>query len=129
MMRIFFSAVFLLGACACPALAFDLTIITQSPQQIPFQLVSANPYDRQTVNAPRHYVLRFSQPVRPDRSSIKIMDSFGVRVNGEALESDGLSLTTALPVLPPGRYTVKWQTRCQCDAEVVLSETYHFSVN
>ena len=129
MMQTFFIAVFLLASHVSAAFAFDLTIVTQSPPLITFQVVSATPYDRQTVPAPSQYVLRFSQPVRPDRSSIKIMDSYGVRVNDDALESDGYSLTSALPALVAGRYTVKWQTRCQCEGEMVLSETYHFTVN
>lgn len=126
-MRIFF--VFVLGFLGVSrAWAFDLTIVTQVPPTVPFQLVSATPFDRQSVSAPSQYSLRFSQPVKPDKSSIKIMDSFGGRVNDDELQSDGFTLVSALPVLTAGRYTVKWQTRCQCEADMVLSDTYHFTV-
>lgn len=117
------------AVCSAQALAFGLVIVNQAPPSSAFQMVSATPYDRQVVSpAPKQYVLKFSQPVRPEKSSIKVMNSFGARVNGEGLDSDGLSLTTQLPELPPGKYIVKWQTRCQCTGEMVLSETYHFSV-
>lgn len=112
------------------ASAFDLTIVNQGSSVLPFQLVSAVPYDRQKVEtAPTQYVLRFSQPVRPDRSSIRVMNSFGQRVNSEELASDGLSITTELPPgLPQGKYTVKWQVRCQCEGDLSLGETFHFTI-
>lgn len=117
-------------AMSAPAGAFDLTIVNQMPAVAPFQLVAAMPYDRQTVSpAPTAYVLKFSQPVKPDRSSIKISDAFGMRVNTDELQSDGISLVSALPAnLPAGRYVVKWQARCQCEADVGLGETFHFTV-
>jgi methionine-rich copper-binding protein CopC len=111
-------------------MAITLSIVTNNANAVlPFQLVSAVPFDRQSVvGAPKEYALRFSQPVRPDRSSIKVFDSFGARVNDDALESDGMGLVTALRPLSPGRYTVKWQARCQCDGDVTLGETFHFTV-
>lgn len=116
-------------ALPAEALAFELTIVTQAPALAPFQLVSASPYDRQTVQpGPAHYVLRFSQPVRPDKSYIKVMDMYGMRVDDARLESDGMTLTAALPALSPGRYTVKWMAQCQCPDTVVLNETFHFTV-
>jgi len=95
---------------------------------LPFQLVASEPFDREEVAAPAKYVLRFSQPVRPDKSSIHIFDMFGSRVNDDTITSDGLSLTAQLPALPPGKYTVKWQTRCRCTGDVELAETFHFTV-
>ena len=129
MKRVSFIAGLWLVVCSVPAFGFDLTIVNQGSGVLPFQLVSAVPYDRQTVSpAPTVYTLKFSQPIKPDRSSIKVMDAFGTKVNNEILQSDGLSISTALPALAPGKYTVKWQARCQCDAEVDLGETFHFIV-
>ncbi len=129
MKRIFLSTIILAGIWAGPAGAFDLTIVTPATQVAQFQLVAAIPYDRQTVSpAPTQYTLRFSQPIRPDRSSIKVLDMYGMRINGADLQSDGVSITTALPALAPGKYTVKWATRCQCDEGLDLGETFHFIV-
>ena len=112
-----------------PAYAFDLTIVTQAAPAAVFQLVSATPYDRQVVTpAPAQYVLRFSQPVRPDRSSIKLLDMYGHKVRTDALLSDGLAIAMNLPALVAGRYTVKWQATCQCAEQNTLGETFHFTI-
>jgi methionine-rich copper-binding protein CopC len=129
MTRIFsFILISLLGLA--PAYGFELTIVNQNAAAAQFQLVAAIPFDRQEVSpAPTAYILRFSQPVRPDRSSIKVLNSFGMRVNGEELQQpDGMSIATALPALAPGKYVVKWQARCQCPADLDLGETFHLVV-
>ena len=119
----------LCAAFAAPAAALTVNIITQNGGGgVPFQLVNAAPFDREQVASPATYVLRFSQPIRPDKSSIRVFDMFGSRVNDDAITTDGMSMTTALPTLAPGKYTVKWQARCRCAGEQELGETFHFTV-
>ena len=111
------------------AWGLNLTIVNPTVNNgLPFQLVGSQPYDREEVSAPAKYVLQFSQPVKPDRSYIRVLDSFGGRVNDDRITSDGMSLTAELPALPPGRYTVRWRTYCRCAGERDLSDTFHFTV-
>lgn len=105
-----------------------MNIVTQNGGGVPFQLVASQPFDREQVAAPEQYILRFSQPVRPDKSYVRVFDMYGTRVNDDTLSSDGMSLTVPLPPLAPGKYTVKWQTRCRCPGDMEMGETFHFTV-
>lgn len=112
-----------------PAYALNITIVQPATPSVAFQLVSSTPYDREEVSAPSQYILRFSQPIKPDRSYVRVYDMYGTQVNSDRLTSpDGLSLITELPALTPGRYTVKWQTRCRCQGEQTLGENFRFVV-
>lgn len=115
-------------AFAGSAYAITFNIITQNAPATPFQLVSTTPYDNEKVDQVTAFTMRFSLPIRPDRSSIKIMSGYGHQVNKGDLQSDGLSLSTRFDALPPGRYSVRWQAECQCDTGMILSDTFHFTV-
>jgi methionine-rich copper-binding protein CopC len=116
---------------AGPARAWDLIISnsTQTANDLPLQLVSAKPYERQVVPGTFGQVsLTFSQPVRPDKSYIRVTDLYGTRLNPEQLDSDGYSISTTLPELKPGKYTVKWQARCRCTEDTTIGDKFSFTV-
>lgn len=123
-----------LALCLCFApgkgQAWDLVINNGTVQaEQPMQLVSANPYERQVVDtSTRQVTLTFSQPVRPDKSYIRVTDMFGTQLNPEQPDSNGYTISTEVPQLKPGKYSVKWRARCRCEEDVVLDGKYSFTV-
>jgi methionine-rich copper-binding protein CopC len=110
--------------------AFTLAIINNNPViDQSERLVSSTPYEKQVLTTPPEAVsLTFSQPVRPDRSSIRVLDMYGSQVDSGELDTGGLTLSVAVPNLGPGKYTVKWRARCRCDDDNELSDSFHFTV-
>lgn len=116
------------AAFAGSAYALTFNIVTQQAPAAVFQLVGTSPYDNEKVKTVTAYDMRFSMPIKPDRSFIKIISGYGHPVNSGDLTSDGMSLHTEFEALPPGRYSVRWQAECQCNSALVLSDTFHFTV-
>ena len=110
----------------------DTVVIIQNnfgQQQFGFQLVSTTPYNYQKLAQPPERVsLTFTQPVDAAQSSIKITDLYGVQVNDGTITTEGNSAYAALPMLPPGRYTVKWKIQCQCSGQLRLNDIFRFNV-
>jgi methionine-rich copper-binding protein CopC len=95
----------------------------------PMRLVSVKPYDRQTLDvAPKEIVFTFSQPLKPDKSSIKVYDGVGGQIETGPLEADGHTMSVTLPELSYGKYSIKWRARCLCDSDTQLSNTSRFTV-
>ena len=133
-MRTIIFLTFLICFTALPAkhIAADTVVIIQNnfgQQQYGFQLSSTTPYNYQKLAQPPERVsLTFTQPVDAAQSSIKITDLYGVQVNDGTLTTEGNSVHAALPMLPPGRYTVKWKAQCQCSSQLRLNDVFRFTV-
>jgi len=63
-----------------------------------------------------------------EKGYIKVMDTFGTRLDGGTLEAKGNVLSTTLPELVPGRYTVRWSANCACDDDANPEGVFHFTV-
>jgi methionine-rich copper-binding protein CopC len=93
------------------------------------QFVSSTPRANQTLStAPEAVIITFSNPVNPDKSSIKVYDSYGTQLGDGKVTVSGTAMTTSLPPLDSGRYAVKWRTRCMCADDSELSDEFHFTV-
>src|SRR6476659_7300317 len=77
------------------AQGFTLAIINNNPTVDPSErLVSSSPYEKQVLHTPPDKVsLTFSQPVRPEKSSIRVLDMYGSQVDDGELNNDGLSIS------------------------------------
>jgi len=118
----------LLGANNASALTINIFNANPVPNQS-FRLVSAMPADMQILNAsPATVSLTFTLPLRMDRSSIKVLDMYGSRMDDGKLDANGTAISVSTLDLAPGKYTVKWQATCRCDDGQILSDSYHFIV-
>jgi methionine-rich copper-binding protein CopC len=115
-----------------PAYALrDLVIVNQSitAPSLPLALVAATPFEGQVLDVvPEKLVLEFSQPIRPDKSVVKVLDMYGMAVETGAVEANGKMLSVVLGKLAPGKYSVKWRVRCRCDDDTEISDNYRFTV-
>ena len=130
--RLFLSAAIVFCIDLSQAYALKtLVIVTNDNQQNAGQLklVSSTPYDRQVLDkSPPDFSLTFSQPIKPDKSSIRIYDSLGTLLDTGGIKAQGMSLSVGLPELTAGKYSIKWKTRCRCDDDTEISDTFHFTV-
>ncbi len=95
----------------------------------PLRLVSSVPYDRQVLDEPPQVVVfSFSQPIRPDKTIIRVYDAQGSQIETSEIEAQGLTLSVTVNGLTTGKYSIKWRTRCLCDEADELSDTFHFTV-
>ena len=117
---------------ATPAYAINLVIINNNNNSNdvgPLRLISVSPYNRQVVDEPPQEIkFTFSQPLKPDKSSIRVFDGLGNVVETGALESDGKSMWVNVSGLSHGKYVVKWRARCLCDDNTMLVDTSRFTV-
>lgn len=64
----------------------------------------------QSAAAPPMLRLRFTEPVEPRFCTIELRDAAGAAIPLETPRAEGArELTVAVPVLPPGTYTVAWR--------------------
>jgi methionine-rich copper-binding protein CopC len=73
--------------------------------------VTMTPAKDSTVTAPTQISVFFSEALEPKFSKLELQDSMGMVVSKAAAvidPKDPKHLTLALPVLPPGVYTVNW---------------------
>ena len=110
--------------------ALTINIITNNTvADSSFRLMEASPYDREEVTAsPKAVSLTFSRPARVDKGYIKVLDTYGTRLDSGTLEAKGDVLSAALPDLVPGRYTVKWSADCACEDDANPEGIFHFTV-
>ena len=80
--------------------------------------------------SPEFIKIRFMQTVRPKESFIRVLDKEGTQMNSEILiaSKDEKTLTSPLPELEFGTYTVEWKALCLCDAQTSAEGTYQFTI-
>ena len=80
--------------------------------------------------SPEFIKMRFVQPIRPKESFIRVLDKEGTQVNSDFLiaSKDEKTLTSALPELEFGTYTVEWKAPCPCNDQTVVEGTYQFTI-
>jgi methionine-rich copper-binding protein CopC len=129
MKKIYLVLIFVLcGASA--ASAFKINIINQTiVQDDAFRLMSSVPFGQEKLNIPpQNITLTFSKAPSTERSSIKVVDMFGTRLDDGELTTSGMNLMASLPELLPGKYTVKWTAYCSCPDQRKLSDSFRFTV-
>ncbi len=103
-----------------PLLVLILAVIASSagPAEGHALLESADPpANRLLLRPPEKVTLRFSEPVDPVRTQIRVLDQAGRRVDREAFGFSADRRQASLPLrLPgPGIYTVTWRTTSTVD--------------
>ncbi len=69
-----------------------------------------------TVQPPTRIVLRFTEPVDPAFSSVRITDATGTAIRAQtAVSADGRVLAATVDPLPEGVYTVRWRVLSTLD--------------
>ena len=115
----------LLGAVLAIALAVAPAVLAHA------NLASSEPAPNSVLNeAPARVVIRFTEPVEPGLSEIRVLDAGGGRVDdGESIhdtdDPDGLSV--GLAPLSDGTYTVAWRNVSTVDGHLVRG-SFLFSV-
>ena len=105
-------------------------ILRADPAGAHAALVSAEPAENAFLQrAPGEITLRFSEPLAPDNSSIRVLDAAGreVPVEGPQFSQDRLTMRVFLPALGPGIYNVLWSNVSVIDGHG-LRGAYPFTV-
>lgn len=118
------------AAVALPAQALEVTIINQ--YHIPdasFRLVSSEPYEGETLDAPPAAItLNLTYGARGDKSYIKVTDMYGSPITDGSVQIKDTTMSAPLPALAPGTYRVRWKAHCQCEGQDELSDSFKFTV-
>lgn len=100
-----------LGAAAVVAAALCVSAVPASAHAT---LVAATPAPGTGLpQAPGAVVIRFTEPLNPRLSRIEVLDDDGRDIGGGRTTlagDDATALRRPLPLLPPGRFTVRWTT-------------------
>ena len=94
------------------------------------QARSAPSPDSVLEETPTRVAVWFTEPIEPDLSDIRVLDSQGARVDdGESLvdSADGTAMSVGLKPLPDGTYTVAWKNVSTIDGHLVRG-SFLFSV-
>lgn len=94
------------------------------------QARSAPSPDSVLEEAPTRVAIWFTEPIEPDLSDIRVLDSQGARVDDdESLvdPADGTAMSAGLKPLPDGTYTVAWKNVSTIDGHLVRG-SFLFSV-
>ena len=93
------------------------------------ELIGSVPADGAILSvAPREVVATFSEAVDGERSRLEVRDASGATVaQGGVPDPSRSRLRVALPVLEPGRYTVRW-TAVTPDDGAVTRGTFAFAI-
>lgn len=92
------------------------------------ELTEADPGPDVVVSPPTELVARFSQDLRPDRTSIEVRDAAGSVVASGGKDPDRARVQRmALPSLAPGAYEVRWVSFSAEDGELARGR-YGFTV-
>ncbi|MDE2686675.1 MAG: copper resistance protein CopC [Chloroflexota bacterium] len=94
-------------------------------------LVRSEPAGNSTLDvAPERVVIWFTEPMEPDFSEIRVLNSAGVRVDGKDSvvdANDSTIMSVSLSQLPDGTYTVAWRNLSTVDGHS-LRGSFVFSV-
>lgn len=77
--------------------------------------------------APTQITLNFTEPIDSKTSTIRVLDAAGKPLAIQAPKVSGLSMTAALPQLPPGIYNVLWSNTSRTDGHAI-SGSFPFTV-
>ena len=77
--------------------------------------------------APGQITLTFTEPIDSKTSTIRLLDASGKPVAIQAPNVSGISLTAAVPQLPPGIYNVLWANTSKVDGHAI-SGSFPFTV-
>lgn len=118
--------------CMMPATAQAITLIINNniggentAQHVTFM----SPYDNEKVAySPETITIGFKQPVRTDKSYIRVYDMYGTQLNKGEVLTEERKMSIYLPKLRPGNYRVRWRARCACPDDTDLSDTYRFTI-
>ena len=97
-----------------PPVAFigaSLLLTVASPVWAHAKPEQMSPQANQVVAAPKEVQIDFSEALEPSFSSIEVLNAKGTQVNTASAKVDAKAektLRVALPVLPTGKYQVKW---------------------
>ncbi len=115
----------LLGVGLAVALATPPAVLAHA------NLASAEPAPNSVLNeAPARVVVRFTEPIEPGLSEIRVLDAGGGRVDdGESIHdpNDPAGLSVGLAPLSDGTYTVAWRNVSTVDGHLVRG-SFLFSV-
>ena len=118
-MRAFFLSLALVACCLA------------SPAQANSNIKKMEPEASAILGASPEFIkIRFVQPIRPKESFIRVLDKEGTQMNSDILiaSQDEKMLTSPLPELEFGTYTVEWKALCQCNAQTAAEGTYQFTI-
>jgi methionine-rich copper-binding protein CopC len=99
-----------------------------APSQAEHFVYSAPAANQTVAQPPANVMITFSNPIRPDKSSMGVYDLYGTRIDDGTVTVNGPTMLVNLPPLASGRYAVKWKTRCMCDDDTDLGDEFHFTV-
>ena len=121
------------GAAAVVAAAFMLAAAWHGDAaHAHANLDSADPApDSVLEEAPTRVVIRFTEPLEPSFSEIRVLDSSGARVdNGDSVvdANNPVVMSVSLPPLEDGTYTVGWKNVSTVDGHRVRG-SFIFSVD
>ncbi len=77
--------------------------------------------------APGQVTLTFTEPIDSRTSTIRVLDAAGKPIQTQPPVVSGVSLTAALPQLPPGIYNVLWSNTSKVDGHAI-SGSFPFTV-
>ena len=122
----------LLGRLALVAvLAAALLVVLALPASAHASFVSSQPGPGTGLpQAPGEVVLRFSEPLVLEGSSVDVVDAAGASATDgpvERVEGSPKALRRELGLLPPGVYTVRWTTLSPLDGHTLRGE-YKFAI-
>jgi methionine-rich copper-binding protein CopC len=112
----------LVGACL-------LTLLLVVPAAAHAELEESDPADGETITTPYTLTATFSEDFSPDPnlSYIRVQNADGDVVASGGHDDQGATMSVELPALPPGEYTVFWQTTT-VDDNGAERDTFTFSV-
>ena len=110
------------------AVAVFLLVLAAVPAFAHAELEESDPQDGAIITTPYTLTASFSEEFDPQRSFIRVENVSGdVVAEGEQDVNEPLVMTADLPTLPPGEYTVRWQTTTPDDNGVERG-TFTFDV-
>lgn len=77
--------------------------------------------------APGQITLTFTEPIDSKTSTVRLLDAAGKPIAVQPPNVSGVSLTAALPQLPPGIYNVLWSNTSRIDGHAI-SGSFPFTV-
>jgi methionine-rich copper-binding protein CopC len=106
-----------------------LTLLLVVPAAAHAELEESDPADGETITTPYTLTATFSEDFspNPDQSFMRVQNGAEDIVASGGHDDQGATMTVELPALPPGEYTVFWQTTT-VDDNGVERGTFSFTV-